>query len=421
MKLILSQSDLFIKISKRLSLEEFNKLYKKILTEKYYSEFDPFCFLKAKNMFFKSLLNEYKKRKFISFQEYYLCIFFLVFNKSLLNLVFFFRAKIKLIKFKEINREVDNIYFDKNIDRVSINFLNASTLNVPFEKKIIQFTFLEKIKIVNLMIKYKFFSFWHVAQYFVLKKSKPNIKAKNLYVEEGGDFVGMMFSFLFRKNVNSVFFTSMAPTLHPAMKFCSDKVIVNNSIDYQKYEKIKVNLEFKNFSPIKDSKSYRSCKQSTVGYAPDIGNISINFHDKKILDNAILKNFAKNNTMQCFVSIHPQEKKINFSYYAGLFASSAFKIRTNESLIDYFSNIKVLITWYSTMIYQAIYLGVPVIVLDFFHDKHCDSLESISHGMVKIASSESQLQEQVIELINLPEKHLRYMHKECLRSIFNND
>ena len=59
---------------------------------------------------------------------------------------------------------------------------------------------LDRLRVILIMFSKRQFSYWHVAQFYSLKKTKLKIVAEKIMMEEGGDYVGRCFVFLFITN-----------------------------------------------------------------------------------------------------------------------------------------------------------------------------------------------------------------------------
>jgi len=385
-KIITTFSDLYTKIPTRIMVRQYDFLYKKNLGENFFNPANPFSYIIAKRKFFRAVLLLYVKEKHIGKFTYFVSLVATLLREQIVNIkhIFFWSYKLWVFESRPLYSGQEYITCSKGIERAKTTCVDNSELfDFPIKQTCVQLSAVEVIKVINLMVRFRVNSFWHVAQYYILHKSMPTIKAQTLIIEEGGDFVGQLFAYLYRPAVEKIVYTHKTPLLSSSVNFRADVVLTNNLISYLDLAQTNSHVEFLKFNPVTigEKAVFKFKNVKCIGYAPDIGNHAINFSDKRILDKCI-RSYGDANTERFLLSIHPQEKRINLDYYKNFFFSNNFQIRNQENLAEYFSKIDIFVTWWSSMIVQSIYHNVPVIILDFFEDDHADNLVNIAEGMI---------------------------------------
>ena len=418
-----------MKIDRRPSLQEYNEIYNACMSNNYYDPNDPFLFIKAKAILYKKILFFYKEKTYLTKASYFLSLILKAAYQQAINIKHITSGTLQLWSFTQFPKYNDQKYItcSKGIDRAKSYFFDENDIfDMPVRKDRIKLSFDEKIQVIKLMKKYKMSSFWHVAQYYILKKSSPKINAPYLLMEDGMDFVGGLFAQFFRSSVTEVIYTHCSPHSSPALNYMADKIVVNNLLSYKQMLKKNFKVEFGESTYVMRKKIKFPYNQPIcIGYGPEIGNSRVNYNDKKIID-VFMKNYASENNANLLISLHPQEKKLNFKNYKNFFNNINTAIRHKETIEEYFLKIDIFVTWWSTMIFHSLSYDVPVILLDFFDDKQADDLVDLANGMVVKVTNLAEFESSVELLRGMPdskkEKKFNAVHEnfyKCSRVSFD--
>jgi hypothetical protein len=395
LKIIRTSKDITNKIDNGIIFSNYMKLYKNNII-KYSDDNDPFCMTRQKENLDYELVKHCYKKGYIDCIDYIFSRLYFVIYKILLIIKSILSPKMKHWEFynKYENAKYKFISCTKGIDRATPPRLNTCDIyDIPLEKCKNNLSFFDRINVLFMMMYYKYYSYWHVAQFYILKKYVPNICAEALVIEEGGDFVGQCIYFLLKNNVNKTLLTMSAPLITPAVKYDFDSIFVNNALSYKAISHINSNVSLKEFPPQINIRNYNAFQEHCIGYAPDIGNPILSFSKKNTMDKLFFEN-CYNNHLSTYLTIHPQDDSNN---YTSFIENKLITKRTNVSLEEYLSNIDILVTWWSTLIFQASFCKIPVIILDLFEDGHSEIVNTFNDNLIRTVISISELNTTITE------------------------
>jgi len=379
----------------------------------------PFETLKLKDRLLMSLLSVLRNNKKITFEEYYVSkIFFYVYWIAV-SARDFFSSRFRHWEFSCQQNNVldgrDYITCSKGIQRArSYYLMGEDVYDVPLIKKYSNLNISDRLKVLKLMFGMKCYSYWHAAQFYVLDKTKP--RAKNLKVivmEEGVDYAGRCFLYLLKnENTKTVLTYATASTSGLRESVGFDRVITNNFLGKENFNRSDV--ELLPFPPNVDIRSFKRAKTRCIGYAPDIGSPILSSKKKIAMDESFFC-VSKMQRYNVKVTVHPQD---NRGRYDKFLVSNLIDYRCEPTVEEFLSSIDILVTWWSSLIFQAVYCGVPVIIFDRYSAGHVDALMKYSNGFVRIAASGDDLQASIEFFRSLPGELLTAMHMKCRRSLF---
>ena len=411
--MIRNLEDLFKKLDKRLSYHEFidvatkshRKADKKIFA---FNHFFYYQFL------FHDLVNKYLEKKYISHLQYYL-IELLVKVDSIRSCIFFL---IRNRKYYCINRTFNTRYKYLTLTLGSNRlmpqgFENIKDITAPY--KIVTFTLKEKLIIIMQSLKSK--TLPHLeAQYIVTQRDIKYLDLSNsiIVIEECMNFEKQIFSSLIKNKCKKLIITQRGIPYVP-LYFYNTEVQVNNSLTYNLLSKNNKNISYQFNYPIdtKDVLPNKINKNIKLGYASDLGDLILNYKDKKTMDLFVSK-ITMNNNYHLNISIHPIElvNNKNFLWYESLLNNN-IQIRQENKLEDFFNNIDIMVGWISTSLFQAFLYKKPVIILDLFDDNHCINYlnENNTESMVKIVKNENEFNDAILffRTLSTEDMNIRYL------------
>jgi hypothetical protein len=314
-----------------------------------------------------------------------------IFLSSLLNKLPFFYTSFKIIKiieyiyylivfFKECFFDKNNKYWQFDLSQInSANFYRILTItkgidrvispllktNKPFIDLPVIFSESNYQKIPKLLlfktaIKFKYYSFWHVKQYLILKKTMPKIKFKYLVLEEGGDFISNLIYSLYSTKAYKTLLTHKTPRFQGFVKNDFDLNIVYDKLSYKDSISVKNKTILKN----RKIKSTRINSKSRILYfttpESEILPKKLKFHlDTKIID---LLNKSK---FDFSISFHPQDIKRGYKdliiEHCQINTSS---IRKESELSEFIGKNDIVITHFSTVISYANEIAAKLIIIN---------------------------------------------------------
>ena len=125
--------------------------------------------------------------------------------------------------------------------------------------------------------------------------------------------------------------------------------------------------------------------------------------------------FHKIKGQDVHLTIHPLD---NIKDYSDYLKYKNVTLRGDENIETYFSKIDILVTWWSTLIFQAVYCGTPVIVLDLFDDGHSDHVSNLTDNFVRTVKSISELNIAINEFRNYSSDEKKLKQKNALKNIY---
>jgi|SaaInlLV_10m_DNA_3_1039740.scaffolds.fasta_scaffold01180_5 hypothetical protein len=415
-KIIRTSKDIVNKIEKGIKFSDYQTVYRgsiKISGD----DFDPLLFTREKSEMDFNLLRLTYKRGYINIMDFTLSRFYIVLYKILHVVKDVTSSRLRHWRFSD-SSTIDGystITCSKGIDRAKTYLLSKDmNYDVPLEICRNNFHLKDRINVIKMMLGYRTLSYWHVAQFYILKKEKPHIIADTLIMEEGGDFVGQCFKFLFSENVLKTVLTISTPFLTPSVKYNYDSIIVNNEISYRQLSLVNPRVTLKGFPPNVDIAKYKPYKARCIGYAPDIGNPVLSLHKKSAMDKKFFENVIFNGYSTC-LTVHPQDNSDTYSKYI---KSGFLTLRNGGSLESYLSRIDILVTWWSSLIFQALYCGIPVIVLDLFDDGHSDHVSNLTDDFVRTVKTIPELNVAINEFRNYSFDEKKLKHENAMRKVY---
>lgn len=384
--------DLFIKVEKRLLYFDFIDIATKsqLKANRRKFAFNHYFYYKY---LYCSLLNEYKKRKYINVFEYLFAIIYIQIDrlkqivKILMNTEEYYSVENPI---KEVAKHITLTFGTNRILPKGY----SGIYDLRFKEKKFKIKLNEKIKVISLSIK-EDIDMIYCMQYQILQKeiNSEYFNNKTIILEECMDIKTQIFaSVVMEKGMELI--VAQRSILYVPLYFHGAKVVCNNLLAYRQFLKTNANVVYgKNFI-----KSACSCKKNyVVGYLPDIGNFILNKTDKEKLDTFIKKISALYN-IKFKVSIHPQElENIESQKYYNEFISKNIILRKEKDIFDFLESIDIVVGWMSTMIYESFVVKKPVIILDLFGDKQANVFlnDNNSHGMVKVVENEKEFVEAI--------------------------
>jgi len=411
-----TSKDIVNKVKKGIKFLDYQSAYKENIQSDT-NDSDPLLFTREKSKMDLALLRVCYKRGYINIIDFILSRFYMLLYKILRLVKDISSSRLRHWRFSDSNivDEYPTITCSKGIDRAkSYLLLKDMIYDVPLEKCRNNFHLKDRINVIKMMLSYRTLSYWHVAQFYILKKEKPHIIANTLIMEEGGDFVGKCFKFLFSENVSKTILTMATPHLTPSVKYNYDSIITNNEISYRQLSLVNPQVTLKGFPPNVDIAKYKPYKAHCIGYAPDIGNPVLSLHKKKAMDKKFFENIIFNEHSAC-LTVHPQDSSDNYSKYI---KSTFLTLRNGASLESYLSRIDILVTWWSSLIFQALYCGIPVIVLDLFDDGHSDHVSNLTDNFVQTVKTIPELNMAINEFRNYSFDEKKLKHEIAMKKVY---
>ncbi len=418
MKIIKSYKDIYEKIYDGIDYCEYRTMRNTVCRQ---AKQHPFDAIKVKDQIFFLLLKQLRKEYKVTIIDYYISVLITHLYKFIVSISGLLSSRFIHWEFCETGEIKKNSYeyitCTKGINRAMTYYLNKDCIyDVPVIKKYDNLKVLDRLRVILIMFSKRHFSYWHVAQFYSLKKTKPKIVAEKIMMEEGGDYVGRCFVFLFKDDVKETVLTVSTPyTNGLTERFFYGEIITNNFVSKKQLSLVNDNVTVKAFPPNIEIKKYNiNNHKNCIGYAPDKGNPILTMKKKSQMDGCFLTCAVKN-SYGVEVSIHPQD---SVDLYQEIIDGNNIIIRNERSLEGFLSGIDVLVTWWGSMIFQAIYCGVPVIIIDLFSDGHGDELSAIVPGFLKIAKNESELDYVIkyFKSISLDKRHT--LHIEAVNKLF---
>ena len=416
LKIIRTSKDIVNKVEKGIKFSDYQFAYRESMKSSG-DDFDPLLFTREKSEMHLNLLKLCYKRGYINIIDLILSRVYIVLYKILHVVKDIMSSRLRHWRFSNhiITDRHSTITCSKGIDRAKTYLLSeGSYYDVPLEKFRNNFHFKDRINVIKMMVNYRTLSYWHVAQFYILKKEKPNITADTLVMEEGADFVGQCFKFLFSENVLKTVLTMSTPFLVPSVRYNYNSIFVNNEISYKQLSLVNPHVALKNFPPNVDISKYKLYKSHCIGYAPDIGNPILSLHKKNVMDKKFFENVISNE-YATYLTVHPQDDS---DIYSKFIENSVVNLRSSGSLEMYLSRIDILVTWWSSLIFQALYCGVPVIVLDLFDDGHSSHVSNLTDNFVRTVKSISELNMVINEIRNYSFDEKKLKHEIAMRKVY---
>lgn len=262
-------------------------------------------------------------------------------------------------------------------------------------------------------LKYRSIDVWHLFQFLKFEEDVSSIswEIEELVVEEGGDYTVNCLSFLLRDKVRCRTLTKRCPNLYMEYpNFGYDRIITNTTLVARKLEVKNENVHLMmKFPDLNLSVRAQKDPKNTLGYVAEIGKYLMCYEQKQQLDLFSI-DFCKKNKLNIFVTVHPQERKLNRSYYESTFSGENVLFRETGAIGEYLSSVDVVIGWWSTVLFQAVLMRKPVIITDFFGDDVGDEFQSCCKEVVFRAKSPSEVQDiyNCIQLMSADEMDLAF-------------
>jgi len=383
MKILISTKDIYTQVDKRPLFHEIaGEISNCILKIK---KDNPFVKYKSLRTHRDQLLRLYYKRRYITFLEYLISRVAGASIEVVRLLWILMRGKIRVnLQYKDSGCYSDG-YITVNMARSFPEYFrdeNVCIINICLNE-----VWLEPyltIKAMLYMVRYGVLSFWHCYQYLVIKRDVDTLypRTSKFVIEEGLNTIATYIAYAHRSNDGYVIITQRFIMAGQPQLVYLDEIIDNNIITYNKSIKYykKVRLDF--FNPDINIKIVEE-KKVAFGYAIDLGTFYLNKKDKNYYDQVIAL-LSKNENTRMIYSVHPQEQE-RALIYDRLFDAECCEARGELSIEEYLSKIDILITWWSTLVIQAIACSKFVILLDFFGDKQGEELDELIPNIVKRA------------------------------------
>jgi hypothetical protein len=414
MKIIKTSKDISTKIECGLNFLDYKTLFERYIKQDANLN-DPFLAIKQRSQLDLNLLKLCYKKRYIGIVDYIFSLFYLKIYTVLNIPKSFFSSSLRHCKFSNevVPGKYKAITCTNGIARAKVNLLNEDQYyDIPLVEASKNLRVHERIGTLLIMMSYKVSSYQHAAQFFILKKNIPKITASLLVIEEGVDFPVQCFVFLLRPKVAKTMLTLRGPSMFAGMKYNHDSVVVNNRITYDQLAHKNSNVSIENFPPDFNIFLYKNNREKLIGYAPDISNPILSHYKKNAMDKLF---FHKIKGQDVHLTIHPLD---NIKDYSDYLKYKNVTLRGDENIETYFSKIDILVTWWSTLIFQAVYCGTPVIVLDLFDDGHSDHVSNLTDNFVRTVKSISELNIAINEFRNYSSDEKKLKQKNALKNIY---
>lgn len=416
--------DLYLKVEKRLNVQDALKIYVEKIIVPQDSKLHPINIAKLKKYYMFSLCGAYYEMRYLNLLEiftikisYYLSILRIIVKLFLLgkNIIIRIHAqdsgdKTYLTYTRSVKRAKSTVFPDKSL------------YEIPWSKQSIKINIKDKLRTLLQMLRHKTGRADLCYQYLKLEDDckKYYTNSKPLVIEEGGDIIARMLMYIFSINGSTTIFTSSSPSTLPFPRFHVDKIITNNKLSYENLRERNKDVEIISSPIFVDKNRLSYPKVRYVGYLHNLGSNLINKYDVQKYDYSVARCLSKL-LQRVFISIHPQadykeERDVYYKYFRDCDVRIKSKSDSDE---EYLSYLDVLIGWESTMIYQAIYAGIPVILLDYFEDNQHSGLEHIcSGGLVKRVRNEQELYSAIKKSISMSKERKECYSEELAKCIF---
>jgi len=412
-KIILSSSDLYTKSSKRPKYHEVFGLRAACFDK--ISSHDPFVRYKGGKLFGTMIAKKFKKMGAISHAQYLLFIAGQQ-GKEILKSMKLLRkgwVDVKVLEPKIICGDMYTVNLDRSLPYILGNIHLIECAN---KKKKISMSLL--LSAIKTMLKFKILSLFHAIQYLEVKKSLSLInKNKSTFViEEGVNSFITYVMFCNKMMGGKVILTQKQVATESSLIMYCDEIfcsnVVANNINLKDGIKSS-HIEFKS----EIDKAQISYGKTGIGFAIDMGTLFLGKKDKEVYDSA-MNEICFECSLQLIYSIHPQEKVKKKAYYQNLFSAPLASYRGENTLEEFFSEIDILIVWWSTLVSQAITCGKFVILLDFFDDRQGAELEQLVPNVVKRAKNKDDLVKYIQGFRSIPENKRQEYFLEANTLVF---
>lgn len=407
MVLIKDYKDLFTKIADRPRLDVFESIVDECGVEAHAAcRIHPLSVVVKKREQFLRFLDAFYERNMISFFSYSASKCYGILYRCLRVFYLLLKNRYAVWRVENIpdNFSCEYITLTKGIDRSKSPFFDShNVFDVPCCREHYRLPLQDALSVIILMYRFKSLDIWNVVQYLVFRNffRKNQLSAKTLIIEEGGDFTGKVFCYFVKDHVDSITLTHMTPSVFKSFPcYGVDQIITSGSILKQALEKSNSSVKSMK-SDFGVSREYiTSYKGQKLGYFPDIGTYLLNLNHKKQYDDFIV-NFSEEQNISVYITVHPQDRKLRYNYSREIFCGDNFTIRHKEDLNEYFVEVDILVGWWSSLIFQGLYCGKPVILLDFFGDNQGEAYEKASNGLIRRAKSPQEFRHHYKELAEL--------------------
>jgi hypothetical protein len=329
---------------------------------------DPFSLQRSKSRYYDIYLSNILKKLslfYVSFKiikiieyVYYLMSFF----KGC-----FFDKNNKYWQYDLSKIDTDSFYriltITKNIDRAISPLLktNKSFLDLPVIFYGANCQKIPKLLLIKTAIKFKFYSFWHVKQYLILKKTMPKIKFRYLILEEGGDFISNLIYSLYSPRAHKSILTHKSPYFNGFVKNNFDINIVYNKISYQDSISVKNKTILRKRDRIK---SLRRSSKPRILYFTTAESEKLPKKLKLNLDTKII-NLLEKSKLDFSISFHPQDLKRGYKkIIIKQTQLKSSRIRKEIDLCNFIGKNDVVITHPSTVATYANDIAAKLIILN---------------------------------------------------------
>ena len=329
---------------------------------------DPFSLQRSKSRYYDIYLSNILKKLslfYVSFKIIkiieYVCYLMSFFKGC------FFDKNNKYWQYDLSKIDTDSFYriltITKNIDRAISPLLktNKSFLDLPVIFYGANCQKIPKLLLIKTAIKFKFYSFWHVKQYLILKKTMPKIKFKYLVLEEGSDFISNIIYSLYSMKAYKTILTNLTPRFKGSVKNDFDLNIVYDKLSYQDSISVKNKTILRKRDRIK---SLRRSSKPRILYFTTAESETLPKKLKFSLDVKIINLFIKRK-LDFSVSFHPQDKKRGYDMHVINHCQiKTSNIRKEIDLFKFIGKNDTVISYFSSVLSQSNDIASKLIILN---------------------------------------------------------
>lgn len=413
MKILFTSNDLYSKVNQRPSYKEIVGLRAKCVDDVPNS--NPFGKYLGMKAFEKKLAKKFQNMGAINYPQYLILKYGQHIKEVLSSIKLIIKGSLDVMELesKEVKSEIFSVDLERSYPHVfgEIYLVGCYKNRININLKLL-------VRAAKVMLHFRMCSLFHAIQFLRVKDTVNIInKNKRTFIIEEGINTFITYVMYCNKRLGGKVIVTQKQVLNE----CSptkyyDELYSNNGITNQININAGKNAKHIQFDSEINIEEVGHDKRS-LGYAVDIGTMYLNINDKNIYDTA-MNTISDELGFELIYSIHPQEKPHKEAYYENRFSALSAEYRGEKSLEEFFSEIDILVVWWSTLVSQAITCGKFVILLDFFDDRQGIELERLVPRVVKRAKNKDNLMNLIKDFRSISENTRQEYFTEANKLVF---